>query len=87
MVTFQEAARPTMTNNIIRVGERSEMPDQLPHFKNREGIFCGGPVVKMLRFQCRGHGLSLIPGRRTKTPHATRQKKKKKKEGSRAQEP
>lgn len=61
------------------------MPDQLPHFKNRKGTFCGGPVVKTLRFQCRGHGLPLIPGRRTKTQHATRQKKKK--EGSRAQEP
>ena len=42
-----------MTNNIIRVGEKSEKPDNSLILKNREGTFCGGPVVKMLHFQCR----------------------------------
>ena len=47
-----------MTNNIIRVGEKSEKPDNSLILKNREGTFCGGPVVKMLHFQCRGHGFN-----------------------------
>ena len=55
---LQEAVRPTMTNNIIRVGEKSEKPDNSLILKNREGTFCGGPVVKMLHFQCRGHGFN-----------------------------
>ena len=38
--------------------------------KNRKiRDFPGGPVVKTLRFHCRGTG--LIPGQGTKIPHAT----------------
>ena len=42
----------------------------------KEGDFPGGPVVKTLGFHCRG--ISSIPGRGTKTPHAVWPKKKKK---------
>ena len=46
-------------------------------FNSLTGDFPGGPVVKTLRFHCRGVG--AIPGQGTKIPHAARHSQKKKK--------
>ena len=45
--------------------------------KSLSGDFLGGPVVKTLRFHCRG-GMGFIPGGGTKIPCGVAKKKKKK---------
>ena len=41
------------------------------HFKKDQRGFPGGPVVKILRFHCKGVQVpSLIPGQGTMLPHA-----------------